>query len=203
MFQDSHHHVVKIFKPLYFFDTNIRSSHQKCSIKQAVLKNLAIFTEIFTVLESLWIMWKWVYSPVNNAKFLKTPILKNFCELLTVFPFMHNETNKPIIVPSCSLVKWLQWYKSYLTFSAFWTMLCYCKHIWTCLSLFRIIINRCVPSRKEWNRFQVINIDIRKSFWSCMLTFNIFPWRYIIFRTLFSFFTINFEQVHPGWVSLY
>ena len=45
-----------------------RSSHQKCSVKEGVLKNFANFTG------------KRLCFPAKFAKFLGTPILKNICE---------------------------------------------------------------------------------------------------------------------------
>ena len=60
-----------------------RNSHWRCSIKKAVLKNLAIFIGKKPELESLFnkvVPTKVV--PVNIANFLRTPILKNIYERL-------------------------------------------------------------------------------------------------------------------------
>ena len=74
-----------------------RSSRWRCSVKKAVLKNVAIFTAI-DLCWSLFLIksqaWDFIEKrlqhrcfPVNIAKFLRTPILKNICErlLLEIF----------------------------------------------------------------------------------------------------------------------
>ena len=56
-----------------------RSSHQRCSVKKGVLKNLANFTEK----DLCWSLKKRLQHrcfPMNIAKFLRTSILKNICE---------------------------------------------------------------------------------------------------------------------------
>ena len=53
----------------------MRSSHRRCFIKKAVLKNFAIFTGKLLFKKRL---EHWCF-PLNIAKFLRTPILKNIC----------------------------------------------------------------------------------------------------------------------------
>ena len=56
---------------------NFRSRHRRCSVKNSVLKNFAIFTKRL----------KRRLFPVNIAKVLRTTILKNISELLPLKPF--------------------------------------------------------------------------------------------------------------------
>ena len=76
---------------------SFRSSHQRCFIKKAILKNFAIFTRT-PMLESLFnkaadlqicnfIKKRFQHRcfPVIIEKFLRIPILKNICERLLLF----------------------------------------------------------------------------------------------------------------------
>ena len=84
----------KIFEPLQIGVKILktRSSHQKCSIKEAILKNFAIFTGkrpcwslFLTKLQTCYFMKRRLhhrYFPMDIAKFLRTPILKNIWERL-------------------------------------------------------------------------------------------------------------------------
>ena len=75
--------------------TKYRSSHPRCSIRKAVLKNFAIFTgkhlcwslcfNKVVYLQTCNFIKKRLQHrcfPVNIAKFLRNPILKNICEQL-------------------------------------------------------------------------------------------------------------------------
>ena len=80
------------FLHLYTASFSIRSTHWRCSIKKAVLKNSAIFTGK----QLCWGLKEPTYNniifmnkrlqhqcfPVNIAKFQKTTILRNLCEQL-------------------------------------------------------------------------------------------------------------------------
>ena len=76
---------------------NSRSSHQRCSIEKAVLKNFAIFTGKHLCQSLLLIDFKTCNFlkkglrhrcfPVNIAKFLRTFILMKICEQL-ILPFL-------------------------------------------------------------------------------------------------------------------
>ena len=64
-----------------------RSSHQRCSMKNAVLKNFAILTGkhlcwSFFITKFIKNRLQHMCFPVNIAKFLRTPILRNICKLL-------------------------------------------------------------------------------------------------------------------------
>ena len=71
---------------------NARRSHRRCSVKNGVLRNFAIFTgkhlcwRLFLIkLQKRKVIKKKLQHrcfPVNIAKFLTTPILKNICERL-------------------------------------------------------------------------------------------------------------------------
>ena len=79
---------------LAFYKRSCRRSHQMCSIKKTVLKNFAIFTEKHLCwsffnksagLQACNFIEKRLHHrcfPVNIAKFLRTPILKNVCKRL-------------------------------------------------------------------------------------------------------------------------
>ena len=70
-----------------------RNSHWKCSIKNAVLMNFAIFRGR-NLSWSLYLIKLFQYRcfPVNNAKFLRTPTFKNICkQLLLNVTFNSNE----------------------------------------------------------------------------------------------------------------
>ena len=71
----------------YRFDFVIfTSSHQRCSIKKAVLKITQYSQEnAFSPANFIEKRIQHRYFPVNIAKFLRTPILKNICERL----FLH------------------------------------------------------------------------------------------------------------------
>ena len=88
--------------------TTYRSRHRKCSVKKCVLKNFAIFTgknmywslsliklQAFspeTLLERL----QRRCFPVNNAKLLTAPILKNICERLLLYIVIFSQKNNHI-----------------------------------------------------------------------------------------------------------
>ena len=60
----------KKFFSIFFLCAYYRGSHRTCSAKKAVLNNFTLLTG------------KRVCCPVNIAKFLRAPILKNICERL-------------------------------------------------------------------------------------------------------------------------
>ena len=70
-----------------------RNSHRRCSIKKAVLKNIAIFIRNYlhwTLFSTE--LFQHSCFPVNIAKFLRTPSLKNIYEwLLLNVVFNSNE----------------------------------------------------------------------------------------------------------------
>ena len=73
---------------IFFMRTSfLKSIHQRCSIKKAVLNNFAIFTGEYLSLQACnenRIQHR--CFPVNIAKFLRTPIVKNiFKRLLLIF----------------------------------------------------------------------------------------------------------------------
>ena len=57
----------------------LRSSHRKCFMKKAVLKNFAIFTGKFQAYNFSEKRLQHECFPLNIAKFLRTPILKTIC----------------------------------------------------------------------------------------------------------------------------
>ena len=71
-----------------------RSSHRACSVKKAALKYFVIFTGKYLWWSVLLIKaWNVIKKrlqhrcfPVNIAKLLRTPILKNICERLLLLP---------------------------------------------------------------------------------------------------------------------
>ena len=69
-----------------------KNSHRKCSIKKVVLKNFAMFTKKHLCWSLFWVnvikeRLQQKSFPVNNTKFLRTPILKNICERLLLVPY--------------------------------------------------------------------------------------------------------------------
>ena len=80
----------------------IRSSHQRCSVKQGVLKNFANFTEKYLCwslsLRPATLLKKRLQHrcfPMKFAKILRTPVLKNICERL---PLQNFYLTKPKLV---------------------------------------------------------------------------------------------------------
>ena len=73
-----------------------KSSHQRCSIQKAFLENFAIFTGIQLCRTLIWthfFLLKTVQPscfPVNIAKFLITPFLKDTCEWLLLLTEQHD-----------------------------------------------------------------------------------------------------------------
>ena len=70
--------------------STFRSSHRRCSIKNAVLKNFAIFTRkhLRWSLRPVTLLKNGLQHrcfPVNIVKILRTPILKNICERLFLY----------------------------------------------------------------------------------------------------------------------
>ena len=61
--------------------TWIKSSHRRCFIKKAVLKNFAILPGKHLCWSLCWRLQHRCF-PVNIVKFLRTPVLKNICERL-------------------------------------------------------------------------------------------------------------------------
>ena len=88
-------------KHRFFINATYRSSHQRCSIKKAVLKSFTIFTrkqlswslfltklQVFRARTLLKIKLQHRSFPVNIANFLRTAILKNvrlICERLLLY----------------------------------------------------------------------------------------------------------------------
>ena len=83
---------------MIFVQNLIRNSHRRCSIKETVLKNFAIFTGkqlcwslFFDKVEKkhrFYLKEKHLQHrrfPVSVAKLSRTPILKNICERLLLF----------------------------------------------------------------------------------------------------------------------
>ena len=75
-----------------------RSSHRSCSIKNAVLKNFAKFEgkDLCWSLRPATLFKKRLqhrYFPVNIAKILRTPTLKNICERLFMYFRMLRKKN--------------------------------------------------------------------------------------------------------------
>ena len=64
----------KKFFSIFFLCAYYRGSHRTCSAKKAVFNNFTLLTG------------KRVCCPVNIAKFLRAPILKNICERLLLLP---------------------------------------------------------------------------------------------------------------------
>ena len=74
-----------------------KSSHQRCSIQKAFLENFAIFTGIHLCRTVIWTHFFFIKNrvqpgcfPVNIAKFLRTPILKDICEWLLLLTEQHD-----------------------------------------------------------------------------------------------------------------
>ena len=66
-----------------------RSRHRRCSIKKLLLKIFAIFTgKHLKPCNFVKKRLQHKYFPVNIAKFLRAPILKNICELLPQHLFL-------------------------------------------------------------------------------------------------------------------
>ena len=63
----------------YISVSHDRSSHRRCPVKKAAPKRFAIFTGKHLCLFSL---QAYMCVPLNIAKILKTPILKNICDRL-------------------------------------------------------------------------------------------------------------------------
>ena len=78
-----------------------RSSHQRCSVKKGVLKNVANFTGMH-LCWSLFLITLQIFRPVTLlkrysntdsmkfVKFLKTPLLKDICNRLLLFVLSQN-----------------------------------------------------------------------------------------------------------------
>ena len=88
---------VELIKVL--FSINSRSSHRRCSIKQDVLKNFAITPVLKSFFNRVAGLQAWNFIkkrlrhrcfPVNIAKFLRTPILRNIYERLLLEIFIIN-----------------------------------------------------------------------------------------------------------------
>ena len=62
-----------------------RSSHRRCSIKKAVLKNLAVFTRTLVLMFHVNKVAGVARHLFSCEKFLRTPILKNNCERLLIW----------------------------------------------------------------------------------------------------------------------
>ena len=62
-----------------------RSSHRRCSIKKAVLKNLAVFTRTLVLMFHVNKVAGVARHLFSCEKFLRTPILKNNCERLLLW----------------------------------------------------------------------------------------------------------------------
>ena len=98
-----------------------RSSHQRCSIKKAVLRNFAKLTwkylcqslSFFPTLlkKRLWLKC----FPVNFAKFLRTPLLQNTSGWLLLTK-LHDPNRKKIRLP-CFESRWLLYMSWHSVFS--------------------------------------------------------------------------------------
>ena len=126
--QESNYTGVTVLKKLQAIpESLVFCSHPRCSIiKKADLKNFAIFTAI-QLRRNLFLI-KLQCFPVNIAKFLRTPILKNICERfpLLLNPFHatgHLETRfsdifwrykKRLMAYNRSMANWLK-HKLYIT----------------------------------------------------------------------------------------
>ena len=89
--------------------TTYRSSHQRCSVKKCVLKNFTLFTgkhlcwslsliKLQGLQPSNFIKKRLQHRsfPVNNVKFLRTPILKSICEQLLLLIVIFAQENNHI-----------------------------------------------------------------------------------------------------------
>ena len=89
--------------------TTYRSSHQRCSVKKCVLKNFTLFTgkhlcwslsliKLQGLQPSNFIKKRLQHRsfPVNNVKFLRTPILKSICEQLLLLIVIFSQENNHI-----------------------------------------------------------------------------------------------------------
>ena len=78
-----------IFLKIYVKQNICRSRHRRCSIKKLLLKIFAIFTgKHLKPCNFVKKRLQHKYFPVNIAKFLRAPILKNICELLPQHLFL-------------------------------------------------------------------------------------------------------------------
>ena len=90
-------------------------SQRRCSVKKAVLKNFAIFSQYLHLCWSFFLIKQQALRlvillkmnvAVNIAKLLRTPILKNICEQLllslTLLNFFGNVLNNSEILAACA-----------------------------------------------------------------------------------------------------
>ena len=118
------------------------NSHRRCSVKKSVLRNFAIFTGKYLCASLYLKFFQQRYFPVNVAKFLRTPILKNICERLLLNVAFNSNGSQHMLVKLDEMrrdiiMSYIYWYHSVLLY-------------YFCILFYpEAIVRRCPPKRSS------------------------------------------------------